>query len=116
MDSLNKEWHNKIEEAKNNLKKWEESVQSYLYFKYRPQLFDRQDPNHAAAAKNFEMFWSTKEFLNPKPNIDQIQQLIEAGKNIKLDSFLNPKPNIDQVQQLIQPGKDWRPNRRYIYI
>ena len=51
-DSLYNEWHNKLEEAKYNYKKWEESAQSYLYFKDRPQLFDIQNASHAAAVKN----------------------------------------------------------------
>ena len=48
-DSFNKEWHNKIEEAKDNLKKWEESLQKVKRVN-RPQLFDSQSPSHAAAA------------------------------------------------------------------
>ena len=91
-DSFNKEWHNKIEEEKDNLKKWEESLQSFLLFEDRPQLFDSQNPSHAAAVKNYNMLRSSKEFY--------------------FYFCLDPKPNNDQVQQLIQSGRDWRPNRK----
>ena len=87
-----KEWHNKIEEAKDNLKNWEESLQSFLLFEDRPQLFDSQNPSHAAAVKNFEIFMFSEEFLNSKPSIDQIQKLIESGTKKKLEA--KPKINI----------------------
>ena len=129
MDSLNKEWHNKIEEAKDNLKNWEESLQSFLHFEDRPQLFDSHwsssyYPSHAVAVKYCKMFLFSAEFLNSKPSIDQIQKLIEVETKVRKD--IDPGEVENKVRKYIDPRevilhnkiltweqrKKWRPNQK----